>query len=84
MKYNTEIGAHAPIFAFSGVCVFLILIYDATEVVIGMHYHANTYEEDEWDVYRLEKNLLGDIVAIYDNAENPVPEPYATIYFPSR
>jgi hypothetical protein len=49
-----------------------------------MQYHANTYEECEWDVYWFEKNLLGDIVAIYDNAGNPVPEPYATIYFPSR
>ena len=30
-----------------------------------MQYHANTYAEDEWDVYWFEKNLLGDIIAVY-------------------
>jgi hypothetical protein len=30
-----------------------------------MRYHSNTYEEGEWDVYWFEKNLLGDIIAVY-------------------
>ena len=32
-----------------------------------MQYHANTYAEGEWDVYRFEKNLLGDIIAVYSS-----------------
>ena len=42
----------------------IIYIYDANGSPIGMQYHANTYEEDEWDVYWFEKNLHGDIIAV--------------------
>ena len=30
-----------------------------------MQYHASTYVEDVWDIYWYEKNLQGDIVAVY-------------------
>ena len=30
-----------------------------------MQYHANTYAEDEWDVYWFERSMLGDIIAVY-------------------
>ena len=38
---------------------------DAYGLVIGMQYHANTYAEDEWDVYWFERSMLGDIIAVY-------------------
>ena len=31
-----------------------------------MQYHGLSYAEDEWDVYWFERNLQGDIVAVYD------------------
>ena len=32
-----------------------------------MQYRRSTYAEDAWDVYWYEKNLLGDVVAIYNS-----------------
>ena len=46
----------------------IIYIYDAAGLPIGMQYHGASYEEDVWDVYWYEKNLLGDVVAVYDEA----------------
>ena len=33
-----------------------------------MQYHGADYAEDAWDVFWYEKNLQGDIVAIYDES----------------
>jgi len=33
-----------------------------------MQYHGASYAEDEWDVYWYEKNIFGDIVAVYNEA----------------
>ena len=33
-----------------------------------MQYHASSYAEDVWDIFWYEKNLQGDIVAIYNEA----------------
>ena len=33
-----------------------------------MRYHGASYAEDAWDVYWYEKNLQGDIVAVYNDA----------------
>ena len=33
-----------------------------------MQYHGAYYEEDVWDVYWYQKNIFGDIVAVYDVA----------------
>ena len=33
-----------------------------------MQYHGATYAEDAWDVFWYEKNIFGDIVAVYDDA----------------
>ena len=43
-------------------------IYDASGSVIGMQYRAADYAADEWDIYWYEKNLLGDIVAVYNES----------------
>ena len=43
-----------------------VYIYDATGSPIGFKYRASSYATDVWDVYWYEKNLQGDIVAIYN------------------
>ena len=44
-----------------------VYIYDANGAPIGMQYHGVNYSANTWDTYWLEKNLFGDIVAVYDN-----------------
>ena len=39
-----------------------------------MQYHGTAYAADSWDVYWFEKNLQGDIVAIYDEGGTKVVE----------
>ena len=43
----------------------LVYIYDVNGAPIGFKYRANNYATDTWDVFWYEKNLLGDIVAVY-------------------
>ena len=45
-----------------------VYLYDAAGSVIGMQYHASGSTSTVWDSYWFEKNLQGDIVAIYDNS----------------
>ena len=42
-----------------------LYVYDASGGVIGMQYHAANASEDTWEIYWFEKNLFGDVVAIY-------------------
>lgn len=44
----------------------VVYIYDADGTPIGMQYHHNSYFHRQYDVYWFEKNLQGDIVAVYD------------------
>ena len=44
----------------------IIYIYDDYGSVIGMQYRLTTYAEDVWDVYWFERNLQGDVVAVYN------------------
>ena len=44
----------------------LVYIYDASGSPIGMMYRTTSYDFEEWDVFWFEKNLQGDIVAVYD------------------
>ena len=37
-----------------------------------MQYHAANYDKNTWDVYWYEKNLQGDIVAVYNNSGIPL------------
>ena len=43
----------------------IIYIYDANGSPLGFKYRLSTYAEDAWDTYWYEKNMQGDIVAIY-------------------
>ena len=44
----------------------LVFLYDASGSPVGMQYRNSTYASGVWDTYYYEKNLQGDIVAIYD------------------
>ena len=45
----------------------LVFTYDASGAPLGMRYRSSSYQANTWDSYWYEKNLHGDIVAIYDN-----------------
>ena len=46
----------------------IVYIYDAPGTPIGMMYRTTSYAEGTFDVFWFEKNLQGDIIAIYNNA----------------
>ena len=46
----------------------IVYLYDATGAPIGMMYRTTSYAEGAFDVFWFEKNLHGDIVAIYDES----------------
>ena len=46
----------------------IIYIYDASGAPIGMMYRTTSYAENVWDVFWYEKNLQGDIIAVYSSA----------------
>jgi len=43
-----------------------LYLYDSQGLPIGMKYRGASYAEDAWDTFWFEKNLQGDIVAVYD------------------
>ena len=45
----------------------IVYIYDAAYSPVGMMYRERSYAEDEFDVFWFEKNILGDVIAVYDN-----------------
>ena len=45
----------------------IVYLYDATGAPIGMMYRTTAYAEEQWDVFWFEKNLQGDIVAVYNS-----------------
>ncbi len=46
----------------------IIYIYDSEGLPLGMQYHGKSYGANVFDVYWFEKNIFGDIVAIYNQA----------------
>ena len=46
----------------------IIYIYDANGSPIGFKCRKSSYADDTWDVYFYEKNLQGDIVAVYSSS----------------
>ena len=46
----------------------IVYIYDASDAPIGMMYRTTSYAEGAFDVFWYEKNLQGDIVAIYNSS----------------
>ena len=45
-----------------------LYIYDSEGLPIGMQYHGASYGADVWDIYWYEKNIFGDVVAVYNEA----------------
>ena len=45
----------------------IVFIYDAAGSPIGMRYRSASFASEVWETYWYEKNLQGDIVAIYSN-----------------
>ena len=50
----------------------LVYLYDSTGMPIGMMYRTTSYAVDQWDVFWFEKNLQGDIVAVYNESGTKV------------
>ena len=48
----------------------LIYLHDESGSPIGLQYRAKTYAEGVFDTYYFEKNLQGDIIAVYNAAGN--------------
>ena len=46
----------------------LIYVYDETGAPIAIKYRSSTYAQDVYDVFFLEKNLQGDVVAVYNSS----------------
>ena len=44
----------------------VVYLYDANGAPVGMQYRNDTYTKNKWDTYWFEKNLQGDILAVYD------------------
>ena len=44
----------------------LVYLYDASGSPIGMMYRNTSYAPDQWNAFYFEKNLQGDIVAVYN------------------
>jgi len=45
-----------------------VYLYDSQGMPIGMQYHGADYAADVWNTYWYEKNLQGDVVAVYTHA----------------
>ena len=50
----------------------IVYLYDESGAPIGMQYRTSEYAWREFDNYFFEKNLFGDIVAIYNEAGNKI------------
>ena len=52
----------------NGMQYMMVYVYDENGAPIGIKYRDDTYSEGEYSCYFFEKNLQGDIVAIYNSA----------------
>ena len=56
----------------SGVEHMLVYLYDEKGAPVGLRYRTSTYEEDVYLHFFFEKNLQGDIIAIFDENGNKI------------
>ena len=47
---------------------FIAYLYDESGAPIGMQYRTSSYAENVFDTFYFEKNLQGDIVAVYNSS----------------
>ena len=57
----------AEIWTQNGVEYLLYYLYDETGSPLGMQYRTSNYASGTFDFYFFEKNLQGDIVAVYNS-----------------
>ena len=50
----------------------IVYLYDASGAPIGMMYRTTSYAVNQWDVFWFEKNLQGDIIAVYNSSGTKV------------
>ena len=43
-----------------------VYIYDSEGLPLGMQYHGANYAANVWDVFWYERNIFGDVIAVYD------------------
>ncbi len=43
----------------------IVFLYNSAGTILGMRYRSSSYAEDAWDTYWYERNLQGDITAVY-------------------
>ena len=48
--------------------VLLVYLYDESGAPIGLQYRTTSYDPGKFDTYYFEKNIFGDIVAVYTEA----------------
>jgi len=56
----------------NGVDYLLVFLYDENGAPIGMKYRTSAYTEDVFDCFFFEKNLQGDIIAVYNSSGTPI------------
>ena len=56
----------------NGVEYLLLYVYDDAGSPIAIKYRTSNYAEGAYDVYFLEKNLQGDIIAVYNELGNKI------------
>ena len=50
----------------------IVYLYDESGAPIGMQYRTSNYAWGEFDNYYFEKNMFGDVVAVYNEAGNKI------------
>ncbi|MBQ7346815.1 MAG: RHS repeat-associated core domain-containing protein [Clostridia bacterium] len=54
--------------SLSSVVYTLVYLYDENGFPMGLKYRTNAYAANEYDYFFFEKNLQGDIIAVYDES----------------
>ena len=75
MRRSKTVGGVTHYYTYDGIQLVkeewgnnvMIFLYDALGSPIGMQYRNSTYAQNAWDIYYYEKNLQGDIVAVYNS-----------------
>ena len=76
MRRTKTVGGVTHYYTYEGINLIkeewgnnvLIFLYDASGSPVGMQYRHSSYATDVWDTYYYEKNLQGDVVAVYNTS----------------
>ena len=76
MRRTKTVGGVTHYYTYDGINLIkeewgdniLLFLYDTSGSPVGMQYRNSTYASGVWDTYYYEKNLQGDIVAVYNSS----------------